>query len=187
MEPTSEALFELMVRRGRGRYGLTNVSQIEHALQCAALASKRNLGDEMVIAALFHDVGHLLIGEDANLAAQGIDDIHEEAGAAVLETIYGSKVAEPVRLHVAAKRYLCGVDPSYYEKLSADSRESLALQGGPMSRAEISNFDRLEHRATAIALRLIDDEAKIAGLATPGLEAYRSIAARLEAAARDCA
>ena len=180
MAMTTDDVFDLMARRGTGRYGLSAVSQLEHALQSAALARQRNLGDEMVIAALLHDFGHLLVGDDVDLAGQGVDDLHEETSARALESLYGRNVAEPVRLHVAAKRYLCGVNPGYYDKLSADSRESLALQGGPMSPDEIAAFDRLEHRAAALALRIIDDEAKVPGLATPGLETYRPVATRLE-------
>jgi predicted HD phosphohydrolase len=177
---TTDGLFDLLARRGAGQYGLSAVNQIEHALQSAALAAQRDFGDELIIAALFHDAGHLFVGEDVNLAEQGVDDMHEQAGARILERLFGRNVAEPVRLHVAAKRYLCGSNPDYYDKLSEDSRESLALQGGPMSAAEIAEFDRLEHRAAALALRVIDDEAKVAGLATPGLETYRATAARLE-------
>jgi [1-hydroxy-2-(trimethylamino)ethyl]phosphonate dioxygenase len=180
---TTEELFALLASRGSGRYGLSAVSQLEHALQSAALAAQRNLGDTLVVAALFHDVGHLLVGDDVDLASQGIDDLHQETSARALEKLYGPDVAEPVRLHVAAKRYLCGVNPAYYDKLSADSRQSLALQGGPMTAEEIAAFDRLEHRAAALALRLIDDEAKVAGLTTPGLDSYREIARRVERAA----
>jgi phosphonate degradation associated HDIG domain protein len=177
---TTDDLFTLMRSRGIGRYGLSAVSQMEHALQSAALAAARGLGDEIVIAALFHDLGHLLTGDDADLAAQGIDDVHEETGAGMLESLFGPAVAEPVRLHVAAKRYLCGVNPAYYDKLSEDSRQSLALQGGPMTADEVAAFDRLEHRAAALALRLIDDEAKVPDLATPGLDSYREVARRIE-------
>jgi predicted HD phosphohydrolase len=187
MDLTTDAIFDLMARRGTGRYGLSEVSQIEHALQSAALAAGRGLGDELVIAALFHDLGHLLVGADADLAGQGIDDLHEDAGARILERLYGPGVAEPVRLHVAAKRYLCGVNAGYLEKLSADSLQSLTLQGGPMAPDEIAAFDRLEFRAPALALRLIDDEAKVPGLATPGLDAYRAVAEQLEAAGRRAA
>ena len=185
MQLTTDTLFDLMARRGSGLYGLSAVTQIEHALQSAKLATDRRLADELVIAALFHDVGHLFVGEDQNLAAEGVDDLHEEAAAKALELVYGAAVAEPVRLHVAAKRYLCGTNPDYYGKLSQDSKDSLALQGGPMSADEIAAFDRLEHRAPALALRIIDDEAKVAGLATPGLDTYRPIAARIEATHRN--
>jgi predicted HD phosphohydrolase len=177
---TTDGIFALMQTSGAGRYGLSAVTQLEHALQSAALAAGRGLGDELIVAALFHDLGHLLVGADVDLAGQGVDDIHEETGAGVLEGLYGRGVAAPVRLHVAAKRYLCAVNPAYYDKLSEDSRLSLSLQGGPMTAAEIAAFDRLEHRAAALALRLIDDEAKVAGLATPGLDSYREAARRLE-------
>ena len=170
MQISTDTVFDLMAERGTGRYGLSAVTQLEHALQSAALAHQRQLGDALVIAALLHDVGHLVVGEDVNLAAK------------VLAGIYGPEVAEPVRLHVAAKRYLCGANPEYYGKLSQDSKDSLALQGGPMTTDELAAFDRLEHRAAALALRIIDDEAKVEGLATPSLETYRRIAARLEAA-----
>jgi predicted HD phosphohydrolase len=181
MDMTTDDLFELMQSRGGGRYGLSDVTQLEHALQSAALAQRRNLGDELVIAALFHDLGHLLVGADVDLAGQGIDDVHEETSAAALAKLYGPCVTEPVRLHVAAKRYLCGVNPGYYDKLSEDSRRSLALQRGPMTAGEIAAFDRLDHRAAGLALRLIDDEAKVPGLVTPGLDGYREIAKRFEA------
>lgn len=182
-EMTTDTLFALLETRGTGRYGLSAVNQLEHALQSAALAIERRLGDEIVIASLFHDVGHLLVGDDVDLADQGIDDVHEETSARVLEKLFGPAVAEPVRLHVAAKRYLCGANPAYLDKLSEDSRTSLALQGGPMSAEEIAAFDRLEYRAAALALRLIDDEAKQPGLPTAGLDSYRAMARRLQTTA----
>ena len=117
------------------------------------------------------------------LEAAGVDlaDLtDEEASARLLEQLYGPSVAEPVRLHVAAKRYLCAVNPAYLDKLSEDSLTSLALQGGPMRAEEVAAFDRLEHRAAALALRIIDDEAKTPGLAPPSLDCYREMARRLE-------
>jgi phosphonate degradation associated HDIG domain protein len=182
MDLSTERIFQLLDSRGAGRYGLSAVTQKEHALQSADLARKRGLGDALVIAALFHDLGHLLVGDDVNLAEQGVDDLHEETSANALAKLFGNDVAEPVRLHVAAKRYLCAVNPAYYDKLSEDSRQSLLLQGGPMSPLEVAAFDKLDHRAAALALRLIDDEAKVAGLKTPGLESYRAMADRLQKA-----
>jgi predicted HD phosphohydrolase len=182
MDLSTERIFQLLDSRGAGRYGLSAVTQKEHGLQSADLATKRGLGDALVIAALFHDLGHLLVGDDVNLAEQGVDDLHEETSANALAKLFGNDVAEPVRLHVAAKRYLCAVNPAYYDKLSEDSRQSLLLQGGPMSPLEVAAFDKLDHRAAALALRLIDDEAKVAGLKTPGLESYRAMAHRLQKA-----
>src|SRR5262245_37339736 len=180
MDLSTEQLFQLLESRGGGRYGLSSVTQKEHALQAAELAAQRGLGEALVIAALFHDVGHLLVGEDVDLAHEGIDDLHEETSANALEALFGRNVAEPVRLHVAAKRYLCAVNPAYYDKLAEDSRRSLELQGGPMTPTEVAAFDILEHRAAALALRMIDDEAKVAGLKTLTLESYRPLAARLQ-------
>jgi phosphonate degradation associated HDIG domain protein len=180
MDLSTERIFQLLDSRGTGRYGLSAVTQKEHALQAADLATKRGLGDALVIAALFHDLGHLLVGDDVNLAQQGVDDLHEETSANALAKLFGNDIAEPVRLHVAAKRYLCAVNPAYYDKLSEDSRQSLLLQGGPMSPLEVAAFDKLEHRAAALALRMIDEEAKVAGLKTPGLDSYRAMATRLQ-------
>jgi [1-hydroxy-2-(trimethylamino)ethyl]phosphonate dioxygenase len=182
MDLSTERIFQLLDSRGTGRYGLSAVTQKEHALQSADLATKRGLGDALVIAALFHDLGHLLVGDDVNLAQRGVDDLHEETSANALAKLFGNDVAEPVRLHVAAKRYLCAVNPAYYDKLSEDSRQSLLLQGGPMSPLEVAAFDKLEHRAAALALRMIDDEAKVAGQKTPGLDSYRATASRLQKA-----
>ena len=180
MTLSTDQIFHVLERRGAGRYGLSAVTQKQHALQSAQLAAKRGLGDALVIAALFHDLGHLLVGDDVDLSEQGIDDRHEETSANALQTLFGRAVAEPVRLHVAAKRYLCAVNPAYHDKLSEDSRRSLLLQGGPMSAPEVAAFDKLEHRAAALALRMIDDEAKVVGLPTADLDSYRPIVARLQ-------
>src|SRR5262249_59284154 len=131
MDLSTERIFQLLDDRGGGQYGLSAVTQKQHALQSAHLAVKRGLGDQLVIAALFHDLGHLLVGDDVDLAARGVDDLHEVTSANALETPFRTEVAEPVRLHVAAKRYLCAVNPAYYDKLAPDSHPSLILQAAP--------------------------------------------------------
>ena len=173
---TLDLLFERLAKLGTGSYGLSGVSQLQHALQSAALARQSDNGDPFIIAALFHDVGHLLADEDVDLAAQGIDDRHEEASANVLFKLFGAAVSEPVRLHVAAKRYLCGAEPEYYAVLAPDSRRSLELQGGPMSERDVRRFEAQPYFDTAIALRRIDDAAKQPGLDVPDLPSYRSLA-----------
>jgi predicted HD phosphohydrolase len=125
------------------------------------------------VAALLHDVGHLLDGQDEDLAERGLDGRHEEAGCAWLAHHFGPEVTEPVRLHVAAKRYLCSMDPSYLEGLSPASRLSLSLQGGPMGDQERAEFERNPCWQDAVRVRYWDDTAKVPGLNVPGLEHYR--------------
>ncbi len=173
-EITLDWLFERMASRGDGAYGLSAVTQRDHALQAAALADEGKLGKAMVIAALFHDIGHMTSEADVDLASAGIDDKHEDKSADVLAPIFGEVVAEPVRLHVAAKRYLCSVESDYYDKLSEDSRISLALQGGLMSAAEIKAFETRPYYRQGVVLRQIDDMAKQPGLAVPSLETFRA-------------
>jgi len=178
-DTTLDDLFGRLRDRGDGAYGLSSVSQKEHALQAAALAAEQGLGDAMVIAALFHDVGHLVDDRDVDFAADGIDDHHEDVSADLVAPLFGPAVAEPIRLHVAAKRYLCATEASYFAKLSPDSVRSLDLQGGPMSADEVAAFDAHPFAAQAVALRRIDEQAKVPGRAVPGLESYRDMAERL--------
>lgn len=177
--PKIEELFHRLGTRGSGAYGLSAVSQLDHALQSAALAARGGFGDAMVIAALFHDVGHMFTEADVDLASDGIDDKHEDLSADLLLPVFGPAIAEPVRLHVASKRYLCTVEPAYYDCLSEDSVRSLALQGGLMSPDEVAGFESNPAYKLGVALRRIDDEAKVPGLVVPGLDAYREMAARL--------
>src|SRR6516162_5854323 len=119
--------------RAGARYGLEEISQLEHALQTASLAEKQGESPAFIVAALLHDVGHMLDGLAENPAADGIDGLHERLGADWLAARLPAAVSEPVRLHVQAKRYLCAVDPGYAPQLAPDSVRSLALQGGPMT------------------------------------------------------
>jgi phosphonate degradation associated HDIG domain protein len=156
-------------QRATRRYGLSSVNQRQHALQSATLAARRGESPALIVAALAHDVGHMVhdLGEDP--ASRGIDDAHEELGARWLASRFGAEVVEPVRLHVPAKRYLCAVDPTYFAKLSPDSVRSLALQGGVMNPDEVTAFERLPHWQAAVRLRRIDDEAKDPAAETPDL------------------
>jgi [1-hydroxy-2-(trimethylamino)ethyl]phosphonate dioxygenase len=170
---------EMFAVAGKAAYYGEEVSQTEHALQTAHRAVKAGPDDELVVAALLHDVGHLLRSLPEDAAHHGIDDAHEEIGAAWLEQHFGPAVSLPVRLHVPAKRYLCAVDPRYQASLSAASLLSLRLQGGPMLPDEVRLFEQGLHFEAAVALRRWDDAAKVPGLVVPGLEAYRG---RLQAA-----
>ncbi len=174
-------VFALFAERGADAYFGEPVSQLEHALQTAHLAEQAKASDALVVAALLHDIGHLIHGEAEDVADQGADARHEAAGEAWLRRWFGEEVTEPVRLHVAAKRYLCATDPSYLIRLSPASRQSLALQGGPFDSAEVQAFEANPHYAASVRLRLWDDSAKIPGLDVPGLQHYR---VRLDAAVR---
>lgn len=174
MRPIDE-VFELLDREGGARYGGERVSQKEHALQCAVLARAGGGPDTLVVAALFHDIGHLIhhLGEDA--VTRGVDDWHEDRGASYLGNWFGPAVAEPVRLHVPAKRYLCATEADYAAGLSPTSIRTLALQGGPLEAEAASRFAALRYSAEAVRLRRWDDRAKTAGLATPSLADFRPL------------
>src|SRR5262245_5488386 len=169
-----DRILQLFAENGRGAYFGEAVTETEHALQSARLAETSGASHELIAAALLHDIGHLLHGLGEDIADRGIDGRHEEGGAAWLARHFGPAVADPVRLHVAAKRYLCAVDPGYHDALSPASRRSLELQGGAFSREEAGRFEREPYWESAVALRRWDDAAKVSGLSVPGLEHYRT-------------
>jgi gamma-butyrobetaine dioxygenase len=164
---------DLLETRGRAMYFGEAVTEAEHALQSAHLAEADGADDALVAAALLHDVGHLLHGHGEDVAERGIDGRHEEIGHAWLTRWFGPSVAEPVQLHVAAKRYLSTTDPTYVEQLSPASRQSLELQGGPFSPAEAAEFERSPFFREAVRLRYWDDAAKVPGLDVPPFDHYR--------------
>jgi phosphonate degradation associated HDIG domain protein len=171
--PVDEAL-ALYARKGQLAYG-EGVSMTEHGLQAALLAEQEGAGPAMIAAALLHDIGHLLHSLPEDIADQGIDTQHESIASAWLSQHFPPAVSEPVRLHVAAKRYLCAVEPGYLEALSAASVLSLGLQGGPMTEAEAARFAGERYSAEAVKLRRWDDLAKVPGQKTPSLDRYRAI------------
>lgn len=167
MDARLAPLVALLEGKAEGRYGLHDVTQRQHALQAAWLAEREGCGDALVAAALLHDIGHLVHHLGDNPAAEGVDDRHEELGDAYLRTLFGPEVTEPVRLHVAAKRYLCATEADYFGRLSPDSVLSLKLQGGPMSADEASAFRALPEAEAAVRLRRFDEAAKVKDLETP--------------------
>jgi phosphonate degradation associated HDIG domain protein len=158
---------DLLTLRADRQYGLAEITQRQHALQCAWLAERQGSGDALIVASLLHDIGHLVHDLGADPAARGVDDRHEERGSNFLAAWFGPEVSEPVRLHVAAKRYLCAVEADYFSKLSKDSLLSLSLQGGPMSGAEVAAFSAQQEAKAAVQLRRFDEQGKVKGLETP--------------------
>ena len=174
-----EALLRFLDAEGQAWYD-EDVTQLAHALQAGALARAAGAPDALVVAALLHDVGHLLAGPHA----PDRDLEHEAVGARFLGRWFGPDVAGPVALHVRAKRYLVGRDPAYATTLSAASTRSLALQGGPLAGEAIEAFRRLPHAEAAILVRRWDDQAKVPGLAVPPLATFAPLLVRTARPAR---
>jgi phosphonate degradation associated HDIG domain protein len=172
MSDLRQELLDVFVGRATKRYGLSGVNQLQHALQCAAHAEADDAPPATVLACLLHDVGHMIHTFGENPAARGIDDVHEQLGANWLAERFGPDVSEPVRLHVAAKRYLCSVESDYFGKLAADSVRSLNLQGGLMSPDELEAFRAHPQHAEAVRLRRFDEMAKDPRAATPDFDHY---------------
>ena len=165
-----ERIFELLSAGGGEAYFGEPVTVLEHSLQAAWFVQRKGGEETLVAAALLHDLGHLLHSEGEDAAERGLDTRHEELGAEALAEHLPAAVLDPIRMHVAAKRYLCRANARYLAALSLASVASLALQGGPMSAAEAEEFIALPHAGEAITLRHADDAAKVRGLGVPELE-----------------
>lgn len=169
---TTEEVLRLFNERGDSEYGGEAVTQQQHALQAAFFAEQAQSSPALIVAALLHDVGHLLHRLPNDAPEHGVDDQHESLAARWLRKHFADDVVEPVRLHVAAKRYLCAIDPTYLRQLSPPSLLSLRLQGGPMSEVERQEFATSPYCEAAVALRRWDDAAKDPNLQTPSLEYF---------------
>ena len=165
-----ERIFGILEQNGGDQYDGEAVSQLEHALQCAYLAEHSGAPTKLVVAALLHDIGHLIHKPGDVPAERGVDDRHEALGRAFLAKWFDDCVTEPVALHVDAKRYLCATDSAYYKFLSTISVRSLELQGGPFSPAEASAFLARPHARDALSVRRWDEQAKDPALRTPRLQ-----------------
>jgi len=174
-----DEVIELFARWGGDLYFGEPVSQLEHSLQTAFQAEQEGASDALIAAALLHDVGHLLHKLPEDIADRGVDGRHEQVGAMWLARYFPAAVTEPIRLHVAAKRYLCAVDGEYQCRLSAASIRSLALQGGPMSDKEVQEFEAAPYAREGVRLRRWDDLAKVAGLKAPELAQYQFLLEKL--------
>ena len=137
-----------------------DMTQIEHALQCAYHAKKYGYDEDIVIAALLHDIGHLLPCEEL-MGSYGVSG-HEKKGATFLAELgYNRRICALVAHHVAAKRYLCTKDASYYSKLSEASKRTMKYQGGFMSEKELSDFEKDDYFEDSLKIRRLDDMGKV--------------------------
>ena len=170
---------DIFQRRGADSYLGEPVTMSQHMLQAALLAENAQAGDALVAAALLHDIGHYTSEFPPDAQDQGIDNRHNEAGAAVLAPYFPKSVTDCVRHHVPAKRYLCATDLDYFARLSDASVLTLKLQGGPMDAAEVAAFRRLPNLDDIVRVRVWDDEAKVAGRTTSPFEHYQPLLQRL--------
>ncbi|MEL0159900.1 MAG: HD domain-containing protein [bacterium] len=164
-------LLEPFEQNGNLHYG-EGVTELAHALQAACLAHEAGEKESMIAAALLHDYGHLVHGLGESIAEQGVDANHETVGANALEKWFPTSVTEPIRWHVAAKRYLCATELGYFDQLSPASVLSLQLQGGPMNPEELEKFSARPFSEEAVRLRRYDDQAKNPSANPPGLATY---------------
>jgi phosphonate degradation associated HDIG domain protein len=174
-----EELFSLYERYGKSDYIGESVSQIEHMSQAAQLAESEGCDDEVVLAAFFHDIGHLCeFIMPASHMDEGIGIVdHELLGQEfLLKCGFSERIASMVRNHVQAKRYLTYKYPGYYDMLSDASKRTLHLQGGIMQADEAMNFESEPFFNDHLSLRKWDDRAKVQGKPLPDLEHFRQLA-----------
>ena len=170
---------DIFERRGAESYLGERVTMEQHMLQGAHLAEQAGASDELIAAALLHDIGHYTNEFGPDAVALGADNHHDEAGAAVVAPFFPNVVTDCVRAHVAAKRYLCAVDEAYFGKLSQASVDTLALQGGPMNADEVAAFETGENLDAIVQVRLWDDQGKDPDMATPPFAHYAPMLQRV--------
>ena len=169
---------QLFAERGGEQYSGEPVTQLEHALQTAHQAELEGASDELVTAALLHDLGHLLHDYGDTPSLRGVDDVHQYRAPPLLRGSFPDVVLNAIKFHVDAKRYLCATRADYHAALSEDSKRSLILQGGIFSAGETESFIAQPGAADAVRLRIWDDLAKAEGLVTPPLDHFMQRAAQ---------
>jgi predicted HD phosphohydrolase len=170
-QPIVEHLLDLLGSMADHAYG-ERVDMLQHSLQSAACARDSGADDDLIVATLLHDIGHVL-GE----AGQWGRPDHAEVGARYLQQWLPPAVVEPIRGHVAAKRYLVATDPGYLAELSPASVESLREQGGPFDTLQAAEFAAQPYADEATRLRRWDDDGKVTGLDVRPLDDYRDLLA----------
>ncbi|WP_217569314.1 HD domain-containing protein [Mesorhizobium sp. GbtcB19] len=167
-----EFIADIFERRGAESYLGEPVTMSQHMLQGAWLAEQDGAPEELVAAALLHDIGHYT-SEFGTYSPDDVEDKHhDEAGGEVLAPFFPPVIVECVRLHVSAKRYLCATDPSYFSKLSLASVHTLSLQGGPMNAEEVAEFRGNPFHDEAVRVRIWDEGGKIADMKTRAFRDY---------------
>lgn len=188
IEKTVEEIFALYEKYGTADYIGESISQIEHQCQAAQLAERAGFDEEVILAAFFHDIGHLAghVTDANNMGGYGMKE-HEKLGADFLRARgFPEKIAALVESHVAAKRYLTFADENYYNQLSKASKKTLEYQGGKMTAEEAASFENSNWFELKIQLRKWDEEAKLENIPLPNLEKYKAMARRVLANTMKC-
>ena len=165
----AEEVINLLFSNGGSEYIGEPVTKLEHMVQSAEIAEEMGLREDLVLAALLHDIGHICepTTESNNMGGLGLQD-HEFIGATFLQSRgFSDIVIQSVALQVAAKRYLCYKYPEYLAMLSDASLQTLAFQGGSMTESEAIVFEQNPYLNEIIAVRRIDEQAKISNKALP--------------------
>ncbi|WP_033280553.1 TauD/TfdA family dioxygenase [Streptomyces sp. NRRL F-525] len=170
-----DELAGLFAGEGASAYLGEEVTMAQHMLQAAARAEEAGAPDALIAAALLHDLGHFHGPVSGEELMEGTDNRHSHTGADRLAEWFGPEVTEPIRLHVAAKRYLCAVEPGYFGRLSQASVYTLEVQGGPMSPAEVAAYEANPYAADGVAVRRWDDEGKDPEAPTPHFAHFRPL------------
>ena len=182
MSPVSiESILSMYSTWGNETYD-EDITQLAHALQCAALAKHEGSSEELIAAALLHDIGHLFEIERRNGPDYSADLRHELTGSEYLSELFPPAVTAPIAMHVEAKRYLAANEAGYFDALSRGSQRSLNVQGGPFTAAETARFMELEASADAIKLRRWDDFGKVIGLDVPDFDTWIPLLLRVTSA-----
>jgi len=174
----TEEIFALYEKHGGAEYAGEKITQLEHMAQAAELAEAEGYDEDVILAAFFHDIGHIAVaaGEDNGMDGYGIKD-HEEIGADFLKGKgFSRKIVRLVESHVEAKRYLTLKEPGYYEQLSEASKKTLEFQGGPMSEEEAAAFEQYPLFDLIVKMRKWDEQAKIEHKPLPDLAHYKQMA-----------
>lgn len=172
-------LADVFERRGGEEYLGEPVTMAQHMLQGATLAEQAGQPEEIVVAALLHDIGHFTSEFGTFTMADTEDRYHEDAGAELLGRFFPQVITDCVKYHVAAKRYLCATRPEYFRRLSPASVHSLRLQGGPMSADEAAEFGKNPNLSAIIQVRYLDEAGKRADMATPGFAHFAPMVQRM--------
>ena len=185
-EAIPEHIINIYKKYGKADYIGENLTQTEHALQSAFLAMQERPDDyEFILAALFHDIGHILnidgqsLMMDTGKVNLGVAT-HEYIGSGYLRSLgFPERTCMLVSMHVRAKRYLASTNIKYMDNLSEASYKTMKYQGGMMNMDEAEAFQKNEYFSDAIRIRYIDDYAKKTvgemGCSIPSIDYYKDM------------